>query len=99
MYGPQAAFLAELFPPAVRYSGISFGYQVAFAVAGGLTPVVAVALQATAGTWLPVAIMTVVAALLSVAAVIASMGAAGGGAKDAALAEQAARKPEVSETT
>lgn len=29
----------RLFPPAVRFSGLSFGYNVAYAVFGGLTPV------------------------------------------------------------
>jgi MFS family permease len=88
MYGPQAAFLAELFPVQVRYSGISFGYQVAFAVAGGTTPVIAVALQAGFGTWVPVAAMTVVAALLSLAAVVAGRGIVAAPHEDAALTEQ-----------
>ena len=35
---PSAA--VQLFPPAVRFSGLSFGYNVAYAVFGGLTPVV-----------------------------------------------------------
>ncbi|MGB8518326.1 MAG: MFS transporter, partial [Gallionella sp.] len=34
---PSAA--VQLFPPAVRFSGLSFGYNVAYAVFGGLTPV------------------------------------------------------------
>jgi hypothetical protein len=29
MYGPQAAFIAEMFPTQVRYSGASMGYQLA----------------------------------------------------------------------
>ena len=35
MYGPQAAFLSELFGTKVRYSGVSIGYQLASIVAGG----------------------------------------------------------------
>ena len=35
MYGPQAAFLSELFGTKVRYSGVSVGYQLASIVAGG----------------------------------------------------------------
>ncbi|OUS97691.1 MFS transporter [Rhodococcus sp. NCIMB 12038] len=42
-YGPQAALFAEMFPPHVRYSGASLGYQIA-TVIGGLTPIVMVAL-------------------------------------------------------
>jgi len=44
MYGPQAAFLSELFGTNVRYSGASLGAQLAAVVAGGLSPVVATTL-------------------------------------------------------
>jgi len=44
MYGPQAAFLAELFDTRVRYSGASLGSQLASVVAGGLSPFIATAL-------------------------------------------------------
>ena len=36
MYGPQAAYFAELFGTRVRYSGASLGYQLASVFAGGL---------------------------------------------------------------
>ena len=36
MYGPQAAFLSELFGTKVRYSGVSIGYQLASNLAGAL---------------------------------------------------------------
>jgi MFS family permease len=64
-YGPQAALQAELFPLPVRYSGVTFGYQLAQAVAGGLTPVLAVALVSGYGTWVPVTVVTVIAATIS----------------------------------
>jgi MFS transporter, MHS family, shikimate and dehydroshikimate transport protein len=44
MYGPQAAFLAELFGTRVRYSGASLGAQLASVLAGGLSPIIATAL-------------------------------------------------------
>ncbi|MBU8819674.1 MHS family MFS transporter [Mycolicibacterium goodii] len=44
MYGPQAAFMSELFEPELRYTGASVGYQVASLIAGGLSPVLAVML-------------------------------------------------------
>jgi hypothetical protein len=44
MYGPQAAFLSELFGTRVRYSGASLGAQLAAVVAGGLSPVIATTL-------------------------------------------------------
>ncbi len=47
MYGPQAAFLSELFGTKVRYSGVSIGYQLASVLAGGLAPLVAVWLYTT----------------------------------------------------
>ena len=45
MYGPQAAFLSELFGTRVRYSGASLGAQLASIVAGGLSPFIATALM------------------------------------------------------
>ncbi len=33
--GPQSALFAELFPPAVRYSGASLGYQIGAILGGG----------------------------------------------------------------
>ncbi|HKB09559.1 MAG TPA: MFS transporter [Vicinamibacterales bacterium] len=44
MYGPQAAFLSELFRTRVRYSGASLGSQLASVVSGGLSPFIATAL-------------------------------------------------------
>lgn len=49
MYGPQAAFLSELFGTRVRYSGISIGYQLASVFAGGLSTMIATALLAWTG--------------------------------------------------
>jgi MFS family permease len=49
MYGPQAAFLSELFGTRVRYSGISIGYQLASVFAGGLAPLIATSLMAWTG--------------------------------------------------
>jgi metabolite-proton symporter len=44
MYGPQAAFIAELFSTELRYSGASMGYQLAGVLGGGIAPIVAIAL-------------------------------------------------------
>jgi MHS family shikimate/dehydroshikimate transporter-like MFS transporter len=49
MYGPQAAYFAELFGTRVRYSGASLGYQLASVFAGGFAPLVATALLAAGG--------------------------------------------------
>ena len=39
MIGVVPSMAVQLFPPAVRFSGLSFAYNVAYAVFGGLTPV------------------------------------------------------------
>jgi hypothetical protein len=74
MYGPLAGFLSELFPPEVGYSGVSFGYQVSFAIAGGLTPVVAEASIGGTDNWLPVAVMMVMAGACTATGVVLSRG-------------------------
>jgi metabolite-proton symporter len=50
MYGPQAAFIAELFSTELRYSGASMGYQIAGVFGGGIAPLVSIALVSTFGT-------------------------------------------------
>ncbi len=69
MYGPQAAFLSELFGTRVRYSGVSIGYQLASILAGGLAPIIAVALVAATGTGYAISVYVLVAALVTIAAV------------------------------
>ena len=65
MYGPQASFFSELFGARVRYSGASIGYQLASVLAGGLSPFIAVALLARAGSFWPVALYMVGLCLLT----------------------------------
>ena len=64
MYGPTAAMYAELFPPAVRYTGTSVGYQLGGVVAG-FVPLTAASLVSWAGgaSW-PIATIWAVAALV-----------------------------------
>ena len=69
MYGPQAAFLSELFGTKVRYSGVSIGYQLASIVAGGLAPLIAVALLTRFGTGYAIAVYVAASALLTIVAV------------------------------
>ncbi len=54
MYGPQAAFIAELFSTELRYSGASLGYQLAGVLGGGIAPIISIALAASFGTALAV---------------------------------------------
>ncbi len=55
MYGPQAAFIAELFSTRLRYSGASMGYQVAGIFGGALAPIISIKLVQTTGTAMSVA--------------------------------------------
>jgi MFS transporter, MHS family, shikimate and dehydroshikimate transport protein len=70
MYGPQAAFLSELFGTRVRYSGASLGSQLSSVIGGGLSPFIATALLpygrgALAGYIIAMALVTVVAVLMA----------------------------------
>src|SRR5438874_2251537 len=64
-YGPQAAFIAEAFPPTLRYSGASLGYHLASITAGGPAPIIAAYLFATFGSSVPIVIYMVICALIS----------------------------------
>jgi MFS family permease len=71
MYGPQAAFLSELFGTRVRYTGASLGYQLAAPLSGGLVPLVSLALLARfGGDTRPVSVYLVAMALVTVVAVL-----------------------------
>ena len=65
MYGPQASFIAEMFPAAVRYTGASMGYQLAGILGGALAPIIATALLDEFGSSVSVSIY--VAIVLAVA--------------------------------
>lgn len=73
IYGPQAAWFAEQFPVDLRYSGVSFGYQVGTVLSGGITPFVAAALLEAGGgqPWLICGFFVLLAALSTVAALAA----------------------------
>lgn len=68
-YGPQPAFIAEAFPPEVRYSGSSLGYQLSSITAGGPAPLIATYLFHEYGTILAVSVY--LAVLASIAAICA----------------------------
>lgn len=48
-YAPLAAWLGELFPTHLRYTGSSMGYQIAGTLGGGLTPAICTSLLIAAG--------------------------------------------------
>jgi MFS family permease len=55
MFGPQAAYFAELFPPQRRFAGFAFARELGSLLAGGPAPFAAAALVAWSGSWWPVA--------------------------------------------
>ncbi|MDH2427725.1 MFS transporter [Sphaerisporangium sp. TRM90804] len=67
MYGPQAAFIAELFATRVRYSGTSLGYQLAGVAGGALAPIVAIVLLDRFGSTTAVSLYVVAALAVTVA--------------------------------
>ncbi|MET0234317.1 MAG: MFS transporter [Kibdelosporangium sp.] len=70
MYGPQAAFFAELFDTRVRYSGASVGYQLASLGAGAVAPLIATALLKDTGESWPISIYVAGMCLVTVVAVV-----------------------------
>lgn len=69
MYGPQASFFSELFGTRVRYSGASLGYQLASVFAGGLSPLIAVALLNQYRSFVPIALYMIAMAVLTLVSV------------------------------
>jgi MFS family permease len=70
MYGPQGAFLSELFGTRVRYSGASLGSNLAAPLSGGLAPLIAAGLlNWSDGQPWPVAVYLILMALVTIVAV------------------------------
>jgi metabolite-proton symporter len=72
MNGPQGAFIAELFPTRVRYSGASLCYQLPAIVGGSFAPIIAISLLKATGSTVPISAYVAIACALSfVAALVA----------------------------
>ncbi|WP_270179760.1 MFS transporter [Alkalihalobacillus sp. CinArs1] len=66
---------SEIFDAKVRYTGISLGYQIGAALAGGTAPLVATALLARfSDSYVPVALYIIFTALVSLIAILAIKG-------------------------
>lgn len=70
LWAPSAAFQSEFFEPRVRYTGASLGAQIAAALGGGLSPIIATALLplgrgALASQLVAMGVLTAIAVLLS----------------------------------
>jgi len=70
VYGPLGAWLTDLFPPRVRYTGASMTFNIAGVIGGGLTPFFAQKL-ALKGGLMPVGWYLSAAAALSLVALLA----------------------------
>jgi MFS family permease len=70
MFGPQAAYFSELFPPQRRFAGFAFARELGSLLAGGPAPFLAAALVLWAGgAWWPVAIYAVVLSAITAIAI------------------------------
>ncbi|MEU0161506.1 MFS transporter [Streptomyces sp. NPDC006261] len=65
MYGPQAAFISEMFDTKVRYSGASMGSQLASIIGGALAPLIAVELLKDYRSSVPISLYLCFAALVT----------------------------------
>jgi metabolite-proton symporter len=72
MYGPQASFIAEMFPTRVRYTGASMGYQLAGILGGALAPIISVALLDRFDTSLVVSLYVVLVLAVTTVCVLLS---------------------------
>jgi MFS family permease len=93
LYGPQAALIAESFPPRLRYSGASLGYQLASIIAGGPAPIIATWLYGSFKSSNVIAVFIFACGLVSLAATAMMKDYAG---KDIDNDDPAPSSPEVS---
>jgi MFS family permease len=70
VYGPIAAFVAEQFPTALRFSGASAAYQSASTLGAGFSPLIATSLVIGVGATWPVAVFWMVVLAASAVAVL-----------------------------
>ncbi|MGY2744396.1 MFS family permease [Arthrobacter sp. UYCu723] len=66
MYGPQAAYITEQFPPRLRYAGSSLAYTLAGVIGGAIAPLVFTALYAASGNWYLIAGYLAVASIVTI---------------------------------
>jgi MHS family shikimate/dehydroshikimate transporter-like MFS transporter len=72
MFAPESTYFPELFGANVRYSGASFGFQVAAAIGGGFSPIAATALSGYLSGTASVSVLLIgLAAITLVAALLA----------------------------
>ena len=77
LFGPKAAFMPELFRSQVRYSGASLGANVAAALSGGFSPLIATALLAWAGSYWAVSLYIIALSVITIIATLMTPETAG----------------------
>lgn len=65
IYGPTAAFLVEIFPAQIRYTGVSLAYHLGTGVFGGFTPLIALSASSAQGGQLAGLVYPIVITTLS----------------------------------
>ena len=93
MYGPQAAFVSELFPTRVRYTGASISSQLASIAAGAVAPLIAVALLDAWGTTVAVSVYVLAMCAITTVAVLLARETKGSSLEDETPAAPAADVP------
>jgi MFS family permease len=66
MYGPQAAFLSELFGTRLRYSGASLAYQLGAIAGGAVAPLIATAILARYGSPFGISVYIAITCLIAI---------------------------------
>lgn len=72
LFGPKAAFMPELFGTRIRYSGASLGANIAAAISGGLSPLIATALLVWTGETWAISLFIVALSLLTLVSLLAA---------------------------
>jgi metabolite-proton symporter len=70
LFGPKAAYMPELFGTRVRYSGAALGANIASAISGGFSPLIATALLAWAGASWAVSAFIIGLSVITVSSVL-----------------------------
>jgi MFS transporter, MHS family, shikimate and dehydroshikimate transport protein len=70
MFGLQSTFLPELFGTPIRYTGASLGFQLAAALGGGLSPIVATILADYKGGTAGISVLLTILAVITVVAAL-----------------------------
>jgi metabolite-proton symporter len=77
MNGPQGAFIAELFPTRIRYSGASLCYQVTTIVGGSWAPMISLLLYKEFRSTVPISVYLAATCVISLVCALAARETAG----------------------